>query len=185
MWWSNIWKILCLVKYIRQKKTNILQYHSCRIYKIKQTKEYNNNSKKKKKKTPRLTDIENKPVIISGETEPRKGYEITKWNYYCKASWVAQWSGICLPMQKTCVQALLWKIPHAVKQPSLCPTTEPLLQSTGGTATEHACRDCWGPHTWQPRSATSSPCPATGVAPAQETRETATQHRRPSTAKRK
>ena len=40
----------------------------CRIYKIKQTKEYNNNSQKK----TRLTDIKNKPVITSGETEPRK-----------------------------------------------------------------------------------------------------------------
>lgn len=100
------------MKYIRQKKTNICSSPICRIYKIKQTKEYNNNSKKNQ--THRYRGI--KLVIISGETEPRKGYEIT-YEITIVRFPVAQWSGICLPMQKTCVQSLLWKIPHAVMQP--------------------------------------------------------------------
>ena len=36
---------------------------------------------------------------------------------------VAKWIRICLPMQETWVPSLVWKIPHALEQLSLCTTT--------------------------------------------------------------
>ena len=50
---------------------------------------------------------------------------------------VAQWLRIRLPVQETRVRSLVWKIPHAAVQLSLCTTTvEPALQASGTAMTE-------------------------------------------------
>ena len=134
----------------------------CRIYKIKQTKEYNNNSKKKKKN--RLTDIKNKPVLPVGKQNQERGRRLRSKITIIRLPW---WpSGNAEDMQKTCVQSLIWKIPHAAKQLSLCTTTtEPLLQSTGGTTTELTCPSYWSPHSWEPVFCNKKPCTVTREQP--------------------
>ena len=52
-----------------------------------------------------------------------------------RASLVAQWWRVGLPVRKTQVQSLIWKIPHGAEQLSLCFTTvDPVIQRRGASA---------------------------------------------------
>ena len=63
-------------------------------------------------------------------------YLTIKWLY--GTSLVVQRLRICLPMQRTWVQSLVWKIPHVVKQLSPCTTTE--SKSPRTMLNERSCR---------------------------------------------
>ena len=70
--------------------------------------------------------------------------ELPTKNETTGASLVAQWLGICLPMQGTRVQALVREVPRAAEQLSpWATTTEPALWSPRATSTEPKCHNYW------------------------------------------
>ena len=90
-----------------------------------------------------------------------------KVNKKCRASLVVQWLRICLPMQGTWVQFLVWEDPTCCgAMKPMCQSHWPLLSSLWASCNYRA-RVPWSPHsvtreavpTRSPRTATkSSPC---------------------------
>ena len=67
---------------------------------------------------------------------------ISKKNW--RTSLVVQWIRICLPMQGTWVQSLIWKDPMCYRETKPCATTtELVLQSRRAEITEPMSHDCW------------------------------------------
>ena len=68
-----------------------------------------------------------------------------------RASLVAQWLRICLPMQGTWVQALVWE------DPTCCRATKPVHHNYWACALQPACHNYWSPHATREATAMRSP----------------------------